>query len=476
MPLVRPRRLSRTASPGPGLVGGAVAAGLLAFSGCDDSSSPTDAKTSGWGNTPFATRAEVYRAAGATLVHRVHPQQPGWTPVATPTESFLDVWVRGTRTVARFAYEEPDPFRTGDAAIEETYFDVSGQESSYPLVSKIRMGSPAAILWNKTIVRSTWHREAWLDASLQPHGLWGYEDGSQRYLAAVVDPLEQGNVFGNLRLACRTGLWGTVHPLPSGAYACVGIQQGGTLWTMAPDFVELKSQPLARNRELGGLLLGDSTRPVMIKSYHARHDAAGVLVAVSVDLGEASRTSGEANSGRVVLLRHDGSKLAKLAVSVLLDTLSWKSTAPGLSNGTYQADGAPNLLVTRDATDPSRPYVLVHYGSTVRVLRQEGDSLRLLYKAVASSPFALVPGGLASIPVAVHRGKLFVKAPVQGNSNATGMASSDGPLVPFAPSLVGPTTGILTMLKSEGSSLWFGVRRREDAPYVHHIGELGRMD
>lgn len=476
MPIPRTPCRSSSTFHRSGFVGGAIAAGILALSGCDDSSSSPEAKTAGWGNTPLGTRSEAYRAAGATLVHRVHPQQPGWTPVATPTEGFLDVWVRGTRTIARFAYEEPDPFRTGDAAIEETYFDIAGQESSYPLLAKIRMGSPAAILWNKAIVRSTWHREAWLDASLQPHGLWGYEDGSQRYLAAVVDPLEQGNVFGNLRLACQTGLWGTIHPLPSGAYACVGIQQGGTLWTMVPDFVTIKSQPLPRNRELGGLLLGDSTRPVMIKSYHARHDSAGVLVAVSVDLGEASRTTGEANSGRVVLLRYDGTKLAKAAVSVLLDTLSWKSTAPGLNTGTYQGDGAPNLLVTRDATDPSRPYVLIHYGTTVRVLRQEGDSLRLVYKAVASSPFALVPGGLATIPVAVHRGKLFVKAPVQGNSNATGMASSDGPLVPFVPSLVNSTTGIITMLKSEGSWLWFGVRRREDTPYLHHIGELGRMD
>lgn len=443
--------------------------------GCNDSANGTDTPASGWGNTPVGERSEAYRAAGATLVHRVHPQQPGWTPVVSPTETFLDVWVRGSRTLVRFGYEEPDGFRVGDAAREETYFDLSGLESSYPLLRKIRMGSPAAILWNKTVVRSTWHRESWLDAGLQPHGLWGYEDGSQRYLAAVVDPLEQGNVFGNLRLACHTGLWGTVHPLASGAYACVGIQQGGTFWTMAPDFVELKNQPYTRNRELGGLILGDSTRPLMIQSYHARHDSAGVLVAVSVDLGEPSSTSGEAKSGRVLLLRYDGERLAKVAVSVLLDSLSWKPTAPGLNTGTYQADGSPNLLVTRDAADPSRPYVLIHYRASVRVLRQEGDSLKYLYQAEAANPFALVPGGLASIPVAVHSGRLYIQAPVQGSSFAAGMAAADGPLAPFLPGL-GSGLVALTMLKSEASSLWFGVRRREDAPYLHFIAELGRLD
>lgn len=448
----------------------------IVFAGCGDSSSSEETEASAWGNTPLAERREAYRKDGAVFVHRVHPQQPGWTPVATPTETFLDVWVRGARTIVRFGYEEPDGFRVGDAARAESYFDLSGAESSYPLLSMVRMGNPAAILWNKTVVRSTWQREAWLDGSAQPHGLWGYEDGNQRYVAGVVDPLEQGNVFGNLRLGCLTGTWGTIHPLPSGAYACVGIQQGGTLWTMAPDFAVLKSLPTPRNRELGGLLLGDSTRAVLIGSYHARHDSAGVLIGASIDLGEVSRTSGEAKSGRVVLLRYDGNRLAKLAVSPVLDTLFWKSSAPGLAQGTYQADGAPDLLVVNDATDPFRPYVLVHYGTSVRVLRQEGDSLRPLYAATASSPFALVPGGLATLPVAIHRGTLYIKAPVGGAWMVGGMASKDGPLSPFLPGLVSPTGGELTMLKSEGASLWFGVRRREDAPYLHFIGELGRLE
>ncbi len=444
------------------------------------------ATTPSWGTTPVATLQAQLDGFHTELVQRIHPYPPGITPIKVPEGRFLDVWERSDGLWGRYHAQTA----ANDLMPQEYYLRLTAVEhaiSDYADTANAIRLNPVGTIANPYYSHITELR--------QDQAYWA-ADGQPRVLVAYTD--DNTYRYTDL-LAPKAGTSGVIVP---------GIRQaisGARLWPLGDDFYGLGCQVNGVYNQTGqsGDTSGDSfmfhpdmqppredTRQYTsaalfqtilggvkgwgIQNFLPAACTENVFSSERILLAFAYATepslSGYAFKGRFALVAFDGTAFTLLGQSDEAANTVWSPEY-----------ALPTLHLVRDSSDPEHPYLLAHYqhsNTTLSTWRDETrvyqlDAGRLVLRFTAPTGGKVGAGAVGDM--VMHKGRLITQRIgdsgsaelVAGNSNAT--------LAPYKPGML-TLDDQVTLLKSEGGSLYVGVMHKVERPYYHYLGDLLRID
>lgn len=469
---------------------------LTACGGGGSSGGDDGGGSSSWGNTPLKDRQAHLASYNATLVHRVHPMEPGWTPNHWPYERFIDVWHRNGAVVARFEYllgpQDRDP--------GQWFVTLQGSESA---ATRLFTPTPANAIFLPPVqtilgsaydnVRAIYQDEVYWDEAGQPHGLWSYQADFQGD-TPVSDVSNPGGPVGKGELlpGFKTGGSGRIWPL-KGKFYIFGCRVWGVrappdypiessngetrsdVWTTVPDMSwPREATPTFIQTELGALVYGAGSGTLLSPASCTESMDDGSRLLLAYAYATEPSMPGSSYRGAIALVGFDGSGYSLLGQSDALPNSVWSST-----------HGNPALIIRHDSTDPTRPYVLAVYEheqrvpsysfvTEVRVFQLDGGQLRHRFTApITTDPSKRLSGHPRSI--VMHKGRLIVEH-IGSKGYEFLSATASEPVAVWKPGLLIDQFDYLTFMKSEAGKLYLGVQRAEFAPYRHDLAELIRVD
>ncbi|MCY0965105.1 hypothetical protein [Parathalassolituus penaei] len=471
-----------------------VAAGLTACGGGGSgggTGSGGSNTSASWDGSSLSERQAQLAPYNATLITRVHSNDPNITPNYTPIGVFQDVWRRDGQVWARYLHKrgtsDSKPagmvFRVKTPETVQTSMDLDAVDGF--MLGGIRTVYSQTVLSSVTLDRTLWDGntpylvQGWTidsvyhysrrivpDAggSLQGSVTGGYYSGSSSDLLWPVGDVDYG--FGCSIVAFRPG-WAS---------------GGGASWVVGPIAADGPVNETAGTRQYQTLTLGtlisDPTWYTYSEAYalptvscdHAP-DNGSVLSAFVWPTGTADANT--TYSGRAGLFRFENGAYSLIAESDNMDNLAW---VPSPFAG---ADPLPvSVKIRIDSTDPDRPYLLLGLHTStndwqIRVLQLDNGELvqRMLVDVGGNGPLNWDTVGTDT--VAMHNGKLILYRAGGDNSTTYQLAiaaAGDTRMTEWKSGLLDNAS--VTMIKSEGGKLYLGLQRNETESFLQFIGEL----